>query len=162
MASKAWKDSFQYLILPYWSEKAGEREEGSIKMAIYPAGKGETSASCQKPQKASFFCLMPFHTFLLQGRLRTIPVSLPGIGVVKHHVPRNCATSESSRWAGSRSHGRGMTSPGAGRKRGQAESFPVSSSSRVVSPAWAPFSLIHEQMTEGRGRGKLFAFQHYI
>lgn len=54
MALKAWKDSFQYLILPYWSEKVGEREEGSTKMAIHPVVKGKTPASCQKPQKACF------------------------------------------------------------------------------------------------------------
>lgn len=146
----------------YWSEKVGERKETNVRMAIYPAGKGKTSSCCQKPQKAWVFCLMLFHIFLLQSRVSTIPISFPGIGVVKYHVPHSCAASQSSPWAGTRSHGWGMTSPGVRRKQGQAEPFPVSSSSPVVSPAWAPFSLIHEQIVEGRGQGKLFAFQHYI
>lgn len=92
MALKARKESFQYLTLAYWSEEAEERGEGSIRMGIYPEGKGKSSASCQKPQKAWVFRLMPFHTFLLQGRLSTIPISLPGIGVDKCQVPQMLCT----------------------------------------------------------------------
>lgn len=138
-----------------WSEKVAEREVRSIRMDVYPAGKGKIFISYQNSGSLGLFCLMLFQIFLLQSRLSTIPISLPEIGVFKYHVPQSCAPSKFSHWAGSRSHGEGMTSPGAGTKWEQAESFPVSLSSLVVSPIWVPFSRMHEQTTEGKGIGKV-------
>lgn len=136
--------------------KGRRKKEGSVGMVIYPTGKGKTLYFSCNPRK-SCFCLMPF--------LLTVGWAVFLLGCLGREllsVMSHIAVHRSSRWAGNWSHGQPVTFPGAGRKRGQADSFSVSSSSLVVSPAPAPFSLIHEQITEGREWGKLFAFQHYI
>lgn len=46
-----------------------------------------------KFQKFGLFLLNAILDILLQGRLSTISISLPGIGVFKYHAPHSCAPS---------------------------------------------------------------------
>lgn len=126
-------------------------------MDVYPAGKGKIFTSHQNFRSLGFFCLMPFQIFLLQGRLRsTTPISLPGIGIFKYHVPHSCALSKSSQWAGSRSHGGAWHLQRLGESVGRLSNF-----LSPYFPWWCPWFgflsalFMSRQLREGHGESYL-------